>query len=441
MKKKMFVTILAACLLCSACRQNSTVGDTNTEANTQTAETPENTENNVASSTESTADTDKANTDEPILDEDNTDDTTWNVRPTYSLQEINEGKLEGVTFNSIILQDSDYEWYKNTHDGQPIPEGTLRNETNFVGARIAGEDKGAANVWEGDQIPVEDGETYIIRLYVHNNNSNGEEGAAENTQVRFYVPQTASKDVTVNGWISASNATEENGYVDDVTFTSDTAFHLEYQEGSALLENGNYASGAGVTLTDAIINQGDLSTDVAEEWVKIGYNDLDGIIPGGYEYINYVTIEVKAIFDYDYVTETKVRLVGDEDNEWQDTIEAKLGDKVEFQIEYKNTSDKEQTDVSIRDVLPSNLQYISGSAKLYNANHSEGATFSEDFLVENGVNIGGYTSNSNAIVRFQAEIVDEDLVSGSNTLVNWGRAGVGTKTIQDYARVVVHIEK
>ena len=106
MKKKMFVTVLAACLLCSACRQNSTVGDTNTEVNTQTAETPENTENNVASSTESTADTDKANTGEPILDEDNTDDTTWNVRPTYSLQEINEGKLEGVTFNSIILQDS-----------------------------------------------------------------------------------------------------------------------------------------------------------------------------------------------------------------------------------------------------------------------------------------------------------------------------------------------
>ena len=280
MKKKMFVTILAACLLCSACRQNSTVGDTNTEANTQTAETPENTENNVASSTESTADTDKANTDEPILDEDNTDDTTWNVRPTYSLQEINEGKLEGVTFNSIILQDSDYEWYKNAHDGQPIPEGTLRNETNFVGARISGENQGAENVWEGDSIQVEDGETYIIRLYVHNNNPNGEEGAAENTQVRFYVPQTASKDVTVNGWISASNATEENGYVDDVAFTSDTAFHLEYQEGSALLENGNYASGAGVTLTDAIINQGDLSTDVAEEWVKIGYNDLDGIIPG-----------------------------------------------------------------------------------------------------------------------------------------------------------------
>ena len=128
---------------------------------------------------------------------------------------------------------------------------------------------------------------------------------------------------------------------------------------------------------------------------------------------------------------------GDADRTWKDTVEAKVGDKVEFQIEYKNTSDKTQMGVSIRDVLPSNLRYISGSAKLYNANHPSGATFTHDYLVNQGVNIGGYTAGSNAIIRFQVEVVDDNLACGSNTMVNWGRAGVGTKTIQDYAQVIV----
>lgn len=367
----------------------------------------------------------------------------WNVRPTYSLQALNEGALKKgeITFNSIVLQDSDYDWYKKTHDGKSIPQGTLRNETNFVGARVAGEDKGAANVWEGDNITVEDGKTYVVRLYVHNNNPYGEEegNVAKNTQVRFYVPKTSSKNVTVNGWLKADNAREKDGYVDDVTFQSDTPFHLEYVNNSALLENGGFASGNGVKLTNSVVNQGNASGNVADEWTKIGYNGLDGNVPGCYKYINYITIEVRAVFDYDYTVEKKARIVGDTDKTWKDTVEAKIGDKVEFQIEYKNTSDKTQTGVSIRDVLPSNLRYVSGSAKLYNVNHPSGATFTTDALVGNGINIGAYTKGSNAIIRFQAEVVDDNLACGSNTLVNWGRAGVGTKTIQDYARV--HLNK
>ena len=150
--------------------------------------------------------------------------TTWQLKAnsnhnekysTYSLEQINDGswKKGDITFNSIVLKDSDYEWYKNTHDGKPIPQGTLRNETNFVGARVAGTNQGAANVWEGDRISVEDGKTYVVRLYVHNNNPYGEEegNVAKNTQVRFYVPQTASKNVTVNGWLKADNAREKDG--------------------------------------------------------------------------------------------------------------------------------------------------------------------------------------------------------------------------------------
>lgn len=60
-------------------------------------------------------------------------------------------------------------------------------------------------------------------------------------------------------------------------------------------------------------------------------------------------------------------------------------------------------------------------------------------VVKEGINIGSYTAGSNAFVRFQAEVVDEGLECGSNTLVSWGQAGVDKTFLQDYA--TVHVEK
>lgn len=89
-------------------------------------------------------------------------------RPLYSLQYVNEHDV-GVTFNSIKLADTDAAWYKQT-TGKDLPSGMVRNETNFVGAREdTGVNAGSKNVWEGTEITAEDGKTYIVRLYVHNN--------------------------------------------------------------------------------------------------------------------------------------------------------------------------------------------------------------------------------------------------------------------------------
>lgn len=359
-------------------------------------------------------------------------------RPLYSLQYVNEHDV-GVTFNSIKLADTDAAWYK-AQTGKDLPTGMLRNETNFVGARIDnGVNAGANNVWEGTEITAEDGKTYIVRLYVHNNSQKQE---AKDTQVRFYVPYAASTSVVVNGWLKSSNATPKE-YLDDVTFKSKdgTPFHLEYVKGSALLENGNYASGKGVTLTDSITNQGNPTNKAEDEWTKIGYSGLDGVIPGCYQYINYVTIKVKAVYDNDYTITKQVRLAGDTDKTWKETVEAKVGDKVEFQITYKNTSEFQQNNVKIKDILPSNLRYVANSTKLKNSTYPNVLDIIDgqpsDIL--NVINIGNYAPGANAKIMFTAEVVDDNLACGSNTLVNWAQAGVGDKTIQDDARV--HLTK
>lgn len=145
--------------------------------------------------------------------------------------------------------------------------------------------------------------------------------------------------------------------------------------------------------------------------------------------------------DVKFTTETYVRLADSEDRTWKESVDAKIGDKVEFRIGYKNTSDKQQNDVAIKDILPSNLKYVDGTTVLKNSSHPNGAIAEHDYLVKNGTKIGSYGPGANAYVYFDAEVVDEDLEQGLNTLTNWAQAGVGEVTIQDYADVIVNIPK
>lgn len=355
-------------------------------------------------------------------------DNTEDGRPTYSLQEINEGILgDKITFNSISIKDTDYDWYLE-NKGEEIPAYTITEEVNYVGARVVGQD---FDYWQGNEIEVQNGETYVIRLYAHNNNPGGYDAVAEDTKVSFEIPQETGTNVRVNGYISSSNASP-TGYVDYVDFKSDQAFHLEYVYGSALLENNGIGANGGVQLSDDIVNS-------VSGGVLIGYDALDGKVPGCYQYANYVTIQVKAVYDTEFTLEKQVRLKDSEDKTWQDSVNAQIGDEVEFKITYTNTSksDAEQRPV-LRDVLPANLEYVPGTTMVYNATYPNGASLDDGQLTsDGGVILGYYSGQSNLIVVFTAKVVDENLAWGSNTLVNWGRATVEQTIRQDHAEVVV----
>ena len=149
-----------------------------------------------------------------------------------------------------------------------------------------------------------------------------------------------------------------------------------------------------------------------------------------------VSSGIKVVFDYEFTTETRVRLEGEKN--WQDTVTANIGDKVEFQIEYWNTSNEWQNGVVINDILPPNLRYVPGSTKIKNSSHPNGAVINEDHIIGNGIQVGDYGPDANVYVIFTAEVVDDSLAGGQNTLINWGRVSVnGEKVIPDYAGVQV----
>lgn len=339
-------------------------------------------------------------------------------RPSYTVDQINEGVLnDKIVFNSIS-------------------DSVMGNEKNFVGARVdTGINAGEDNVWNANEITVEDNQIYIIRAYVHNNSPLGYDGLAENVRIAFNIPTSSSTSIPVHGYIYCDNASPSE-YWDGVLLQSDKPFHLEYIYGSALIENRGYASkenGGAKPLSDEIVTKA-----ASNHGVNIGYaEENDGLIPGGYAYDCYVTIRVKVVFDTEYRVEQRVRLAGT--SEWQNHVDdVKVGDILEFRIQYKNISeDSIQENVMIKDILPDNLRYLSGTTTLINSN-STWTDYGRDSLFTTGVNIGHYAAGANALIDFTAEVVDNSLQDGSNTLVNWSQCGVGQKTIQDYASVTVY---
>lgn len=333
-------------------------------------------------------------------------------RQGHTLAEINNGVLgSNVVFNTIT--DGSYTDANNQVH-------VLGDERNFVNTRLAG----TSNVWSANEITAEDGKEYVLSLYVHNNNPSSSV-VAENTKVSFSIPGTTATSVEVNGFITASNSNPSK-YWDNVVFKSadGSKFHLEYVAGSALWESNGASAGA---LSDDIISA---------DGVLVGYNALDGKIPGCYQYSGYASARVKVVYDYAFTITKQVRIKGT--TEWKESVDAKIGDILEFQIGYKNISGQTVTDVLMQDTLPTNMAYVAGSTKLMNANHPTGVAIVEDSIVNEGIHIGDYTNGSNAFVMFEAKVVNHNLVcSKDNMLVNWVKITAGSVTRKENAVVMI----
>lgn len=318
-------------------------------------------------------------------------------RQTYSIAQIENGDLgDKITFNSIS-------------------DGKIGDERYFVGAKVAGT---TVDTWKSE-IKVKDGETYTVRLYVHNNSPRGMQAIAKGVKATFSIPTNVAKTQTIVGYLDSSNATPTR-YWDEVTFVADENVYLEYVEGSAVYENAD-ENGKARTFN--------LPNEIITSGATLGYNSMNGEIPGCFQYDGVVTIDVKVHSSVAAKLQKKVRIKGTK--EWAESVDAKIGDEVEYQIEYQNLLAEEVKDVMIRDVLPTNVEYVADSTTLYNASNPSGLHIVENTLTTTGINIGDYTAKSNAFVRFTGKVVDKTMECGSNQLVNWAAATVNASSVKD----------
>lgn len=126
---------------------------------------------------------------------------------------------------------------------------------------------------------------------------------------------------------------------------------------------------------------------------------------------------------------------------WTVVVQASVGDEIEFQIEYRNLQKDTVDNVMIRDVLPTNIQYIEGTTYLFNSNYEDGILLEDDTVATSGINIGSYDAQANAYVRFTGKVVDVNLAAGVNQLVNWANVTVTDTVYKDDVSVMVNISK
>lgn len=302
-------------------------------------------------------------------------------RSTFTMQE----PAEYPVFNSIT----------NNHE---IPG---EDERNFV--RLS-DIRSRDNIT--DQLNVLDNQEVYVLAFVHNNAYAGSQLVAEDVFIEFDVnrwsEQTADGEhiLDVFGFLRSSN-TNPLYIWDNATLIANQPFRISYVEGSAqwagrgvdvpqVYELGNPTVSGGVQLHDI------QACNSYEGWVSFR-----------------VVVKYNA---FDFNLQKSVRFNGETPQDWRrNAANVEIGDIIDFRLVYSQTGNEIRHNVTLISDLPTELEYIVGSARISNVNHPNHLLVT-DFnpeadtettnITTTGLNIGAYANNSNAFITFSARVTD-----------------------------------
>lgn len=246
------------------------------------------------------------------------------------------GSMNGPVFNSFINTPK-YGDERMFFDGRRTDEPTTGAYKNVV-----------PNVTEGSK-------KVVLRTFVHNNanqSTNGTVGVATGTNVRIALPTATEQVMRARSYISATNAALVE---DTVDLTANEKFTVTYDAGSATIYSNGPVNGQ--KLSDSIVTTG----------APIGYDALNGNLPGCFEYAAFVeiTVTITPKPTPNIQLSKEVRKAGE--TQWHKEVAAKPGEEVQWKLATKNVSNADLTNVTLRDVLPPHVQLVSGSVRIIDA--------------------------------------------------------------------------
>lgn len=112
-------------------------------------------------------------------------------------------------------------------------------------------------------------------------------------------------------------------------------------------------------------------------------------------------------------------------------IDAKVGDFVYIEIEYKNNYLKENK-IIIRNILPQNLKYINGW--IFSGLGGMSLDQKDEDFLSDGIDISKHTD---CRISFTAEVIDENLNYGLNTITNTVQLNVNGDVIEKGIDVII----
>lgn len=329
-------------------------------------------------------------------------------RPTYTMA----NPAGHVTFNSIT---------DHPRHG---------DERNFVQMRNYTD-----NGKFGENVNLEVGKEYEVYVFYHNNASThlntaaeGYKGIAENAYMRVQMPATvnAGTDARVTGFVGASNATPASVW--DEAYgknTSSAAVALRYVQNSAKITSNGAVNGQAIDLNKLASSIG----------TPLGYDKLDGKLPGCTEYSGYVTYRFKVDQPNFEVTKDVSKSGA---NDYSDKVTVAPGSTVDYKIKYKNTGTINQDNIVIRDVLPTGVTYVPGTTYYSSSKtNNQWTKVDSDDIVKNGIYFGGFGPGGALYVKFTARVAgNNDLATcGVNTLINTASANTPNGSKSDTATV------
>ena len=120
-----------------------------------------------------------------------------------------------------------------------------------------------------------------------------------------------------------------------------------------------------------------------------------GNVPGCFEYANYVVIKVKV----EAVPLKIQKTVAFPKQSFVEQVDAKAGERLYFKVDFKNEGTDKMNNVVITDKLPSQLELLPGTVKLYNATYPEGHAIPDGALfTAGGVGVGNYAAGINGYI-------------------------------------------
>jgi len=286
------------------------------------------------------------------------------------------GSLTGPVFNSFINTPS------------------YGDERAFADARRT--DQTAAGSYKNVLPDVTDGSSeVVIRTYVHNNANTGTNesglGIAHGSKVRIALPTATGNVLRARSYINADNAALVE---DTVDFTAAENFRLEYIDGSATMyNNGPFTSGTA------------LSDDIVTTGATIGYDSLNGDIPGCFDYEAVVEIRVRVVqVKKPEITLTKqVRKLGD--TEWAQVVDAAPGDTVQWLMTTNVTGGGQMDNIVMRDVPAPNTDLVSNTVKRIDASRNQ--TLADGPLFDGGFDMGSYGAGSGFYTMYNSVVTGD----------------------------------
>lgn len=249
-------------------------------------------------------------------------------------------------------------------------------------------------------------EVVQVQLWHHNReNPAGEK--VENTTVKFDVPTEQGKTQVVTGTSSSDNG---NTIEDTTTINlSLERARLDYIEGSAKFRYNKGAADGDETCQTGF--------DFPPERCYATVSIPDAVIDGGVNLDEYrggpltgcnafhetVIIQVRVIADVVSVNKF-VRPEGGDTDDWQTSITAQPGEKLEYMIRFKNEGNTTLEDVMVGDNLPKYHTYIEDTTMLANSNHPSGVEVNNDNITRGGINVGNYQPGAVGLVWFTIEL-------------------------------------